>query len=80
MLTKALENKEHPGQTRGLGPNYPWRIGFPEDEASYRSRERGKKRKEHESADRLQNMETKYDELLGMFKAVQQQLDEMRSS
>jgi hypothetical protein len=43
-------------------------IGFAEDEPSYRSRERGKKRKEKEEAVRLQNMETKYDL---MFKGIQ---------
>jgi hypothetical protein len=38
VLTKALGNAEHSGRTRGLGPNYPWSIGFAEDVYSYRKR------------------------------------------
>jgi hypothetical protein len=40
VLTKALGNVEHTGRTQGLGPNYPWSIGFAEDVDSYRKRER----------------------------------------
>ena len=29
-LTKALENPEHTGRTRGFGPSVPWKYGFPE--------------------------------------------------
>ncbi|KAJ1276178.1 hypothetical protein BS78_05G194200 [Paspalum vaginatum] len=36
-LTWALENREHPGRTRGLG-NVSWKVGFPEDRGSYRKR------------------------------------------
>ena len=36
-LTKALENPEKPGRTRGFGPSVPWKIGFLEDHESYRS-------------------------------------------
>ncbi|WVZ97555.1 hypothetical protein U9M48_043081, partial [Paspalum notatum var. saurae] len=36
-LTWALENREHPGRTRGLG-NVIWKVGFPEDRGSYRKR------------------------------------------
>ncbi|WVZ97684.1 hypothetical protein U9M48_043198, partial [Paspalum notatum var. saurae] len=36
-LTWALENREHPGRTRGLG-NVTWKVGFPEDRGSYRKR------------------------------------------
>ena len=28
ILTKALENKEHPGETRGIGSKVPWKKGF----------------------------------------------------
>ena len=52
-LSKALKNKEHTGRTRGLGPNFPWKIGFPEDVDTYRSRSRSKKHQ----ADRLENLE-----------------------
>jgi hypothetical protein len=36
-LTKALKNKEHTRQTRGLGSAIPWRFGFIEDSQTYRS-------------------------------------------
>ena len=42
-LTKALKNKEHLGRTRGFGPSVLWKIGFPEDDDTYRSRSRSKK-------------------------------------
>jgi hypothetical protein len=50
-LTKALENAEHTGQTRGLGATTPWRTGFPDDSESYRSQARAKKQKDQEEAD-----------------------------
>ena len=40
-LTYALETPEHPGRMRGKGL-ISWRHGFPEDAASYRSRQRRK--------------------------------------
>ncbi|WVZ97939.1 hypothetical protein U9M48_043438, partial [Paspalum notatum var. saurae] len=36
-LTWALENREHPGRTRGIG-NVSWKVGLPEDKVSYRKR------------------------------------------
>jgi hypothetical protein len=77
MLKKALRNAEYTGQTQGLGPNYPWSIGFVEDVDSYRKWEREKKRKEGEEKEWLKNMETKYN---GMFKDMQQQLNKLRQS
>jgi hypothetical protein len=56
-LTKALKNKEHTGQTRGLGSAIPWRSGFAEDSQTYRSRERAKKRKAWEEATRIESIE-----------------------
>jgi len=50
-MTRALGNDEHPGRTRGKGP-IPWKIGFPNDSDSYRSRQRKKKRE----ADRMQQI------------------------
>ena len=45
-LTKALGNKEKSGRTRGKGPHYGWLDGFPEEQDTYRSRERAKRRRE----------------------------------
>ena len=36
-LTWALENREHPSRTRGIG-NVWWKVGLPEDRGSYRKR------------------------------------------
>jgi len=47
-LTMALGNREHPGRTRGVGVQ-PWIKGFPNDEGSYRSRDR--RRQEQEAID-----------------------------
>src|SRR5438128_8546428 len=38
VLTKALGNKEHSGQTRGFGSKGPWKKGFPNDLHKYKSR------------------------------------------
>jgi hypothetical protein len=57
VLTKALRNAEHTGQTRGLGDNYPWSIRFAEDFDSYRKWERGKKQKDEEEKEWLKKME-----------------------
>ena len=56
LLTLVLGNPEKGGRTRGLGPNFPWSIGFPEDKASYRSRERAKKRWEEQEDDRFSEL------------------------
>jgi hypothetical protein len=77
VLTKALGNAEHSGRTRGLGPNYPWSIGFAEDVESYRKRERGRKRKEKEEKERIKKLEEKYD---GMFMSIQKQIQELRQT
>jgi hypothetical protein len=37
VLTQALENKEHPGRTRGAGL-VPWKIAFEEESFTYWSR------------------------------------------
>jgi len=47
-LTMALGNREHPGRTRGVGVQ-PWIKGFPNDEGSYRSRDR--RRQEQDAMD-----------------------------
>jgi hypothetical protein len=77
VLTKALGNAEHTGRTRGLGPNYPWSIGFAEDVESYGKRERGKKQKEEEEKERIKKLEEKYD---GMFMSMQKQIQELRQT
>jgi hypothetical protein len=69
-LTKALKNKEHPGRTRGFGPDVPWILGFPEDEETYKSRARSKNRE----LERLQKLETSNLELYDMIKDLQQQV------
>jgi len=49
-LSVALENKEHPGHTRGLGARVPWRTGFDKKyRGMYRKRskeERGRRQEE----------------------------------
>jgi hypothetical protein len=77
VLTKALGNAEHTRRTRGLGPNYPWSIGFAEDVDSYRKRERGKKQKEEEEKELIKKLEEKYD---GMFMSMQKQIHELRQT
>jgi len=70
-LTKALGNPEKSGRTRGLGPDVPWIIGFPEQRETYRRRERAKKRKEQAEEDRIQKLERQNKEILAI-------LDELR--
>jgi hypothetical protein len=77
MLTKALGNAEHTGRTRGLGPNYPWSIGFAKDVESYRKRERGRKQKEEEEKEQIKKLKEKYD---GMFISMQKQIQELRQT
>lgn len=71
-LTEALGNPEHTGWTRGWG-GYPWSTGFTAEDSlyPYRSRERGKKRKEAEVAYR-------FGELEASIQRQQQQIDELR--
>jgi hypothetical protein len=40
------------GKHGGLGPDYPWSIGFAKDVDSYRNQERGTKQKEEEEKER----------------------------
>ena len=67
-LTKALGNPEKSGRTRGLGPDVPWIIGFPEQRETYRSRERAEKRKEQEEEERIQKLETQNQEIFAIVK------------
>jgi hypothetical protein len=66
-LTKALKNKEHTGQTRGLGSAIPWSSGFVEDSQTYRSRERAKKRKAQEEATWIESIKRQQAELREMY-------------
>ena len=74
-LTKALGNKEKGGRVRGLGPHYNWLIGFPEAVETYRSRERGKKRKEEAL---LEQHESQLHEIWSIVRDQQTQLNKMR--
>ena len=73
-LTEALGNPEHTGWTRGWG-GYPWSTGFTAADSlyPYRSRERAKKRKEAEYAERFRGFEA-------ILKEQQQQINELRGS
>ena len=79
-LTLALGNPEKSGRTRGLGADTPWKLGFPEDVESYRSRERAKKRKEKEEEDRLNKLEREHEEIIAIVRDQQKQIDEFRES
>ena len=57
MLTQALENKEHPGRTRGASL-VPWKIAFEEESSTYRSRSRGRAAQEYMRV--LKQMEDKF--------------------
>ena len=56
VLTQALGTKEHPGRTRGTGV-VPWKLAFPEESHTYRSRSRGRAEQEAECLRRLKEME-----------------------
>ena len=45
ILTKDLGNKEHPGQTRGIGSKVPWKKGFPQDLHRYKCRKNAEQRR-----------------------------------
>jgi len=45
-LTRALGNPEHPGRTRGTSGSVPWKLGFPVNSDTYRSRGRKKKQQQ----------------------------------
>ena len=53
LLIKVLGNPEKGERTRGMGPNFPWLIGFPKDQGTYRSRDRAKKRREEEVGEKF---------------------------
>ena len=46
LLTKALGNKEHRGQTRGVGSSIPWKYGFPNYAWQYKKRTSNKAEKD----------------------------------
>jgi len=56
VLTQALGTKEHPGRTRGTGV-VPWKLAFPQESNTYRSRSRGRAEHEAEYLRRLKEME-----------------------
>ena len=56
VLTQALETKKHPGRTRGTGV-VPWKLAFPQESNTYRSRSRGRAEHEAEYLRRLKEME-----------------------
>ena len=60
VLTQALENKEHPGCTRGAGL-VPWKIAFEEESSTYRSCSRGRAAQEAEYMRVLKEMEDKFE-------------------
>ena len=60
MLTQALRTKEHPGRTRGTGV-VPWKLAFPQESNTYRSRSKGRADQEAEYLSRLKEMEDKMD-------------------
>ena len=79
-LTRALNNPEHPGRTRGKGV-VPWFEGFADWNATYRSRARKKQqeeeqRKQHE-ADHLRMVESKHAELERAYLRQQEQIDSL---
>ena len=37
ILTLALENKEHLGHMHGMAVSIPWKLGFLDDDDSYKS-------------------------------------------
>ena len=60
MLTQALGTKEHSGRTRGTGV-VPWKLAFPQESNTYRSRSRGRADQEVEYLRRLKEMEERMD-------------------
>ena len=67
LLTLVLGNDEHVGRTRGLGPKFPWWLGFAKDIETYRSRARAKQRQQEEEGDR-------FNQLLARVNQQQQQI------
>ena len=58
--TQALRTKEHPARTRGTGV-VPWKLAFPKESHTYRSRSRGRADQEVEYLRRLKEMEERMD-------------------
>ena len=56
VLTQALGIKEHPGRTRGTSV-VPWKLAFPKESNTYRSRSRGRAEHEVEYLRGLKEME-----------------------
>ena len=56
VLTQALGTKEHPSRTRGTSV-VPWKLAFPQESNTYRSRSRGRAEQEVEYLRRLKEME-----------------------
>ncbi|XP_071681949.1 uncharacterized protein [Lolium perenne] len=71
LLTFVLGNPEKGGRTRGLGPSYPWSIGFPSDMETYRSRAREKQRQQEVQNDRLTEFQRRLDQ-------QQREIDELK--
>ncbi|KAK1613168.1 hypothetical protein QYE76_036841 [Lolium multiflorum] len=71
LLTLVLGNPEKGGRTRGLGPSYPWPIGFPNDVETYISRARAKQRQEEVQNDRFSEFQRRLDQ-------HQREIDEIR--
>jgi hypothetical protein len=46
LLMKALGNKEHHGQTHGVGSSVPWKYGFPDYASQYKKRTSNKAEKD----------------------------------
>ena len=46
ILTKALGTKEHPGRTRGIGSDVPWKHGLPQYRSQYRKRKVSKEERD----------------------------------
>jgi hypothetical protein len=69
LLTLVLGNDEHGGRTRGLGPSYPWWLGFAKYQETYRSRARAKKRQQEEENDKFNQLLARVNE--------QQHIDEL---
>ena len=56
VLTQALKTKEHPGRNRGTGV-VPWKLEFPQESNTYRSRSRGRAKHEAKYLRQLKEME-----------------------
>src|SRR3954465_14503987 len=67
-LTRALGNSEKGGRTRGKGVGVSWKKGFPQYDASYRSRQRKKDRE----ADRISRVEQDLADLKNLMHEISQ--------